>query len=122
MVMYFKRDMVFYLEQGNVIIKEPKDFIDNFKSASKKININKDDIDLESFAGFVNEVFKEEMIDVVTIHGDFVDVKKVNIDYILNGRTLTMNRAKDILEYITDTVERCREYRIGCDENDSDER
>lgn len=112
MVMYFKRDMVFYLEQGNVIIKEPKDFIDNFKSASKKFNINKDDIDLESFAGFVNEVFKEEMIDKVTnFSGDFVDAKRVNIDYILNGRTLTMNRAKDILEYITDTVERCREYR-----------
>lgn len=100
-------DLEFYFERKYVVVKEPKQFAQNFTEAIKKFKINENGtFDLNSFEEFIDAIFDVEYIDFVQewsrAEERWMKHKRgYTLKDILDGRTLTMHRAVDIIRYIT---------------------
>ena len=116
-------DLVFYFNHNQVVIKEPKQFAQNFAEANKNFKINEDGtFDLNSFEIFINAIFDIEYVDFVKEWSYaeerwFKHKRGYTLKDILDGRTLTMHRAVDIIKYITKVMTEFGEK--GDNENES---
>lgn len=116
-------DLEFWFNHKWVVVKEPKQFAQNFAEANANFKINEDGtFDLNSFENFINAIFDVEYIDFVK-EWSYAEERWMKhqrgytLKDILDGRTLTMHRAVDIIKYITKVMTEFGEK--GDNENES---
>lgn len=100
-------DLVFYFNHNQVVVKEPKQFAQNFAEANNNFKIDEDGtFDLNSFENFINAIFDIEYVDFVKEWSYaeerwFKHKRGYTLKDILDGRTLTTLRVVNIIKYIT---------------------